>query len=282
MFNNIRKKSFIILCVIMSTLMLLCSCSGSKNKGKEKDDTGAVEQGQIVDLKNFNGYTLKGNMFTNEMFADYDATVVYFWAPWSDASVYELKNIGTLAKRLPENVYLITVCLDSDEGKPKKILEDFDMSKIRTFVDGDADLKTACDSIVNIPCTVVVNGAGTVIGKPIVGVQEDFEKVYLKAINKALKDSGKDKITLLDLEEEEATTEAPAEEKTTAEKPETDETGDSGEEGSDEGSEEGSGEESGDSGEDSGEEYSEDSEDSEDSGDSDYSEDSESDLTDFD
>lgn len=270
MFNNIRKKSFIILCMMTSILMLLCSCSGSKSKDDSKD----IEQGQIVDLKNFNGYTLKGNMFTNEMFADYDATIVYFWAPWSDASVYELKNIGTLARRLPDNVYLITVCLDSEEGKPKKILSDFDMSKIRTFVDGDADLKTACDSIVNIPCTIIVNEAGTVMSKPIVGVQDDFEKVYLKAINKALKESGKDAIVLLDLKEEEATTEEPPEEKTTEAKPETDETDDSGDEGSEDESE--------DSGEDSGEEESGDSEDSEDSDYSEDSEESESDLTDFD
>jgi hypothetical protein len=41
------------------------------------------------------------------------------------------------------------------------------------------------------PTTVVVDGAGNIVGKPIVGGQENLKEAYTKAINEALTSTGK-------------------------------------------------------------------------------------------
>lgn len=193
------KKGFLLALLVLAGLaVLFTGCKSGKDTDSKEDSV------KIDDLTSFNAYTLKGNLFTNEMFADYDATIIFYWAPWSDVSLYELKNIGALAKRLPENIYVVTVCLDSETGKPKTILEDYDMSQIRTFTGGDADFAKVSDEVANIPTCIMVDNEGKVIADPIIGVQDSFEEVYLKELNRALRKAGKDQITLKGTDEEEA------------------------------------------------------------------------------
>lgn len=244
------NKISLLLLLLLAGLSVLLSGCGS---GKDEESSGKAK---VDDLKSFNAYTLKGNLFTNEMFADYDATIIYYWAPWSDVSLYELKNIGALAKRLPDNIYVSTVCFDSETGKPKTILEDYDMGQVRTFSGGDGDFAKVSEEIANIPTTIMVNNKGKVIAGPIVGVQDDFEEVYLKELNRALRKAGKDQIELKGTDEEEEskdkteevdqskkkvkTTESSKEKKKESTDSEDEESSDSYDEGSDESYDEGS------------------------------------------
>ena len=218
-----HMKSISLICVLTVIFVILAGCS-------REDDAEKNEQSKIHDLTAFNAYTLKDNIFTNEMFADYDATILFFWTPWSDASIYELRNMGAFYRELPENIFLTTVCMDSEQGDPKSVLKQCDMSDIRTFVEGDADFKTVTDQILNIPTTIIVDKNGKIIGGPIVGIQINFEKTYLKELNSALKKARKKAIELNRdaLLPEEMTEEATTEESDTVSSVETTEDADEG------------------------------------------------------
>ena len=194
-----HKKCIVIMAVMTLVLSLLAGCHPVEND----------EQGQLGDLKNFTAYNKKGEAFTAEYFSDYDVTIVCFWAPWSDSAVYELRHLMKLTERLPENIGFVNVCLDSDLKESKERLNDISLKGFTNLREGDGDFKAMSDAIVNVPTTVLVDSKGNLMGDTIIGIQENYEKTYVKAVNKALKKLKKDQIRLLDPVEE-ATTEEEA------------------------------------------------------------------------
>lgn len=183
--------------IVLSVLILLSGCHAVES------DT----QGPLKNLNNFTAYNRKGEPFTQANFADYDLTIVFFWAPWSDASVYELKQLAALSDRFPDNVSFATVCLDSDLKESEDRLKELNLKGITTLIEGDGDFKVMSDAIVNVPTTIVVDKAGNRIGEPLIGIQEDCEKAYLKLLNNATKQVGGKRIVLEKDTEEENTQE---------------------------------------------------------------------------
>ena len=194
MFN---KKSWICLCVslILTGCFLL---SGCHRDSKPDSDSGwdQPEQGEIGDLKAFKAFSVEDEVFTQEYFDDYQVTVVVFWAPWSDASVYELQRFDQFVKRLPDRVGFITVGLDNEAKTISSTLKTLDMDDYTTLITGDQDFRVVCDQIENVPTTIFVDHEGTLVGGPVIGIQKNFEETYLGEINKALKAIGKKKISL--------------------------------------------------------------------------------------
>jgi len=182
--NILQISTFTV--ILLSVVIMLSGCHAVES------DT----QGPLNNLNNFTAYNRVGEPFTQENFADYDLTIVLFWAPWSDASVYELKQLVALSDRLPDNVSFATVCLDSDLKESKTRLKELNLKGILTLVEGDGDFKVMSDAIVNVPTTIIVDSAGNLIGDPVIGIQEDYEKAYVKLLNKAMKKVGGEKINL--------------------------------------------------------------------------------------
>ena len=153
-------------------------------------------QGPLNNLSSFTAYDRKDNPFTQEVFSDYDATILCFWAPWSDASIYELKQQVTLSEKLPERIGFISVCLDNDLKESKSRLKELNLKGFTTLMQGDGDFKAISDAIVNVPTTIIVDSQGNIIGDPIIGIQEDNESIYLDLLNKAMKETGGKKVRL--------------------------------------------------------------------------------------
>lgn len=118
----------------------------------------------------FNAKTITGKDISDNIFADYDVTMVSIWATWCKPCVNEMAELEELYKSLPENVNLITICSDADTQNDlaKKILE----TKGATFDTIVADDTIRNDIVYNynaFPTTVFVDKEGNIIGDLMLG-----------------------------------------------------------------------------------------------------------------
>lgn len=168
--------------------MLAAGCSGR---------TDSAETGGLGSLKSFSADTLDGGTFTQEDIAAKDITVLNFWSLTCGPCIEEMPDLADFAEVLPDNVQVITVCLDgaADTEAAKSILSEAGYDGI-TLLYGDGDFKGVCDSIQYTPTTVLADNEGNLVGDVIIGSQGNLSETYLAAINTALKSCGKEEISL--------------------------------------------------------------------------------------
>ena len=69
-------------------------------------------------LKSFAGITLDGEMFTQKDIAAKDITIINFWTLTCGSCLVELPDLAAFAGALPDNVRMMTVCVDGG-GDPE-------------------------------------------------------------------------------------------------------------------------------------------------------------------
>ena len=206
-----KKWIVTIICIILSCSFLLNGCSKEQNGSQLSDEQNVpqvsdVPQNEDKDsvqeannergiLQSFEAKTLDGGTFTNEGFAEKDVTIINFWATFCGPCLAEMSDIAEFEKSLPDNVQLITVCLDGegDTEGAESILNDAGYEGI-TLLSGDGDFEQVCGQILYIPTTIIVDQNGNMLGDAIVGGQVDLEETYRTAINNALLSMGKAEI----------------------------------------------------------------------------------------
>lgn len=201
-----NKKFFaLLLCGILTISMLATGCSGGENPPATSDsptqnENGGSAAGTVAELgsmKSFTAATLDGGSFSQEDIAAKDVTVINFWSLMCGPCVEEMPDLAAFAKVLPDNVQVVTVCLDGtgEEEAAKSILSEAGYEGV-TLLSGDGDFKGLCDNIQYTPTTVLVDAEGNLMGDAIIGGQEDLSGTFLTAVNAALKSSGKAEIGL--------------------------------------------------------------------------------------
>lgn len=164
---------------------------GQETKGQEakKQETGT--------LQSFSADTLDGGTFTQDEILEKDVTVINFWAIYCGPCITEMPALAGFAEALPENVQMVTVCLDGtgNEEIAEKILQEAGYTGV-TLLDGDGDFRTLCGRIRYTPTTVFVDGEGKLWDKVIIGGQEDPSEAFLEQVNAILKEAEKEEISL--------------------------------------------------------------------------------------
>jgi len=97
------KKTFITTIII--SLLLLTACSSSE---KSNNNTNS-------DLSSFVTINLSGEDITEEIFSDYDVTMINIWATWCPPCIDEIQSLGELKRQLPDNFNLISICTDGGQ-----------------------------------------------------------------------------------------------------------------------------------------------------------------------
>ena len=64
-------------------------------------------------LPSFSTTDMEGNTVTQDIFADYDLTVVNIWTTWCIYCINEMPALAQFKTMLPENVNFITLCEDA-------------------------------------------------------------------------------------------------------------------------------------------------------------------------
>lgn len=148
-------------------------------------------------LADFSAATLDGKTFTNEDLAAKDLTMLNIWTTTCGPCITEMPHLAEFAKALPENVQLVTLCLDGTRVSEAltNFLDGIGFEAV-TLIGGDNDLLKLASAVRYTPTTLFLNSRGEVVGEPVIGAPRDVESTYLAGINAALAQEGKPVITL--------------------------------------------------------------------------------------
>ncbi len=177
---KIKKTVPILLAAIIVMALALTGCS------KAGGEYGS-----------FTAYTLDGGTFRGRDIASKDLTVINFWGTFCSPCIAEMPDLAAFEKSLPDNVQLITICVDAqgNEETAKFLLDQAGYTGI-TLTSGDESFNGILNGIQAVPTTVFVGPDGAEVGEEIIGMQPDLESAYLSAINSCLKELGKGEISV--------------------------------------------------------------------------------------
>ena len=113
----------------------------------------------------------EGNTVTQEIFADYDLTMVNIWATWCGYCIDEMPEFTELKDRLPENVNLITIGTDAhvETELTLEILASVN-ANFQTLILTQEMVDQLISQVYAFPTTFFLDSEGKVVGEPIVGV----------------------------------------------------------------------------------------------------------------
>lgn len=212
-----KNKITLLLCAAASIALLTTGCaqkpnppaassqparsqpsqSGQSSQSSSGADSPAGTASMLGSLQSFTALTLDGESFTQDDLAAKDITVLNFWALTCPPCIAEMPELASFAGALPDNVQMVTVCLDGsgNEEMVSSILDEAGFSGV-TLVAGDGDLAALAGNLMYTPTTLVADSAGTLMGDPIIGGQKDLPRTFLAAVNDALQAGGKAEVSL--------------------------------------------------------------------------------------
>ena len=184
-----RMKKISIFCLTGMLALGLWACSSSKDGSSEgsssSDSSGTTKQetsenGVTVNMPEFSTTDMDGNKVTNDIFADYDLTVVNFWATYCNPCIDELPELAEWKKELPDNVNLIGLLVDVDEKGSdqyklaEKIIKETGADYQHLIATEEFD--DMISNLVGVPTTFFVDSTGKIIGEPFAGADVDAYK----------------------------------------------------------------------------------------------------------
>ncbi len=197
-----KDKHLALAAVLLAVGLLVSGCSSAPatisaaNQGAkgQQEDSGAAALGALA---SFSAGTLDGGTFTQDDIQEKDVTVINFWALTCGPCIAEMPDLAAFAAALPDNVQVITVCLDGagSEEYVRMVLEEAGFAGV-TLVSGDGDLQALCGNLMYTPTTVFADAEGNLVGDAVVGGQKDLAETFLEAVNRVLAAGGKEEISL--------------------------------------------------------------------------------------
>ncbi len=168
--------------------------SAEKNREKEKEAEEPSESG-FTDLTSFSAETIDGAAFSEKDLSEHDLTVINIWSTTCPPCIEEMPALAELEQSLPDNVSLITWCLDGafETETAQEILNESGFQGV-TLASGDGDMQKLYQQLMYTPTTVAVDSSGKMIGGALIGSPQDPQTGYKDYINQALKALGKSPI----------------------------------------------------------------------------------------
>lgn len=196
----IMKKTTSILILCMAFAACILTACGSKNSvgssesaqenisQQENPESGDAASETSLSLKSFEAKTLDGETFTQEDIAAKEVTLINFWTTTCPPCIAEMPDISEFAESLPDNIQVVTVCLDGEYNpeSAREILEEASYEGI-TLISGDGDFQDVCGAIMYTPTTIFVAQDGRVWDYAIIGGQESLTETYTAAVDEFLK-----------------------------------------------------------------------------------------------
>ena len=172
------------ICLLLASVMMvsLAACGDS-----EIETT-------IAPFPEFKATDFEGNSLTNEMFGDYDVTIVNFWLNTCGSCIAELPELEDYYQDFKDkNINLIGVAVSSgdsleEKAQAEKILKEKGITYINLVPDIESDFyQDFILSITGYPSTYIVDRDGNMIGDPLLGVVSKQEEKMMKRIDGIVK-----------------------------------------------------------------------------------------------
>lgn len=153
----------------------------SQSSPEPMEESGGGES-YYGSLTSFSADTVFGNVFTQDDLARYDLTMINIWATTCRYCIKEMPALEILYQHLPENVNLISICVDVvyDEDLTRRILEDGGVT-FETLLRNDSLDEVMLNKISVTPTTLFVDKEGHVVGSAVLGApaMEDMDDAAL-------------------------------------------------------------------------------------------------------
>lgn len=182
-------------------LMLVNGC-GSQGKNKSSDWPAADESGREEenleegasalaeeDLGEFSIKDIEGNTYTQEMFADYDLTMVNVFTTWCSPCVREIPDLEKLSNEVKDQgINVVGIVLDAIDSSGKTDEEVVEKAKLLAEMTGAAYpflipdegyLNGRLSGIAAVPETFFVDKEGNITGETYSGSRslEDWKTI---------------------------------------------------------------------------------------------------------
>ena len=202
------KKTIVLTLTLILALSLLTACEEDnplkhcvvsrrveKSTEKNRKEKEKKAENALPDLHAFTAQTLDGGTFSEKDLAAKDLTVINIWQTTCPPCIEEMPELASLAASLPDNVSLITWCLDGLDEKETvdEIMKESGFAN-PTIISGDGDLTELYRALMYTPTTVALDADGNMVGEPLIGSPKDAKEAYKDYINQALSAIGKEPV----------------------------------------------------------------------------------------
>ena len=165
----------------------------SSTAESSSEEASAASEYDFPDLHSFQAKTIEGDSFSPENFAGADVTAINIWSTTCGPCIREMPELAEYAKTLPENLRIMTWCIDADisasGSEIAKYLSECGFQGI-TLASGDGDLQKLYQKLMYTPTTIFVDSEGNLVAEPLVGAG-DISARYSVQFDAALKQLGK-------------------------------------------------------------------------------------------
>lgn len=182
-----RKKVIgSLLAASMCCMSLLDGCSSQQEASavqKEAEHEEGVAFDETKDAGNMGEFSMEdieGNTYTQEMFADYDLTMINVFTTWCTPCVNEIPDLEKLHKEMEDQgVNVVGIVLDVESGSGKeetaKLLAEKTGASYPFLMPDEGYLNGRLAGIEAVPETFFVDKEGNIVGETYSG-SRNFEK----------------------------------------------------------------------------------------------------------
>lgn len=171
-------KKFICMLLAAACIVSLTACGN------------AQIQATVAPFPEFEGVDFAGNTVNNEIFKEYDATIVNFWSNGCGSCIQEMPELEEYYQDFKgKNINLISVAVSAGESEEsrataEKILREKGVTYPNIIPDINSSFyKDFIADIGGYPITYIVDREGNMIGAPIVGVVKKQEDTLMKRLD---------------------------------------------------------------------------------------------------
>ncbi len=163
------------------------TAAASESKKSESSAETELAEG-FPALHSFSAKTVTGEPFMPEDLAAADVTAINIWSTTCAPCVREMPELAEYSKTLPENLRIITWCLDSDISATSNEIDKF-MNECGfydiTIAFGDGDMQLLYGQLMYTPTTIFVDAEGNHVAEPLIGAG-NIEARYSEKFDAAL------------------------------------------------------------------------------------------------
>lgn len=173
------KKRFSLFTAVALIAAMLAGC-------------GSQEQNLVSNtpFPEFSEVDMEGNAITNDIFADYDVTIVNFWNNGCGTCIEEMPELEEMYQKFQgQNINLIGVGADSGESEEhlataREILKEKGVTYTNISPDPEHDFyKEFISQLAGYPTTYIVDSEGNIIGAPLIGNVKNQSETLQKRID---------------------------------------------------------------------------------------------------
>ncbi len=167
--------------------------AGAKDQADSADTDGAKEDS--VNLGEFSLEDINGEVYTQEMFAEYDLTMVNVFATWCSPCVKEIPDLEKLHQEMGERgVNIAGIVLDTVDGSGKKDEEGVEKAKLLAektgasypfLIPDEGNLNGIISGVSAVPTTFFVDKEGNIVGEIYTGARsfQDWKSIAEGVMN---------------------------------------------------------------------------------------------------